>query len=62
MRRIGYAVLSLLSLSLCLVFPILRFLDRLPVERFKVGLLFGSFAWFIFASLWAAERKEDKKN
>jgi len=59
-RRIC-AVLAFLSLALCLLFPILCFLQRLSVERYKFGLLSASIAWFVFAGLWASAPKKTKK-
>ena len=56
-----YALLALLSLFICLLLPVLRFLGRLTAERFKFGLLFASIAWFVFASLWAATAKKTEK-
>jgi hypothetical protein len=58
MRRIIYAFLSLISLAICLAFPVMRFLERISAERYKIGLVFASIAWFIFASLWAVQTKE----
>lgn len=59
-RRI-YAVLAFLSLALCLLFPVLRFLERLGPDRFKFGLLTASIAWFVFAGLWASAPRKSKK-
>ncbi len=59
MRRPLFAVLALLSLALCLAFPVLRFLGRISVEGFRSGLLAASVAWFIFASLWAVKPKKN---
>jgi uncharacterized SAM-binding protein YcdF (DUF218 family) len=56
-----YALLSLLSLFVCLLLPVLRFLGRMTADRFKFGLLFASIAWFVFASLWAAAAKKTEK-
>ena len=59
MRRPLFAVLALLSLALCLAFPVLRFLGRISVEGFRSGLLAASVAWFVFASLWAVKPKKN---
>ena len=59
MRRRVFAVLSIVSLALCLAFPILRFLGRISVEGFRSGLLIASVAWFVFAPLWSIQPKKN---
>jgi hypothetical protein len=61
MGRFIPGFLAILSLALCLLFPILRFLGRISEERYKLGLLFASISWLLFASVWAA-RKKRKRN
>jgi len=61
MQRILFEVLAIISLVLCLVFPILRFLGKIEADRFKSGFLFASIAWFIFATLWATRTKKSSK-
>jgi len=61
MMKTASAVLALLSLALCLVFPVGFFLGRIASERFKLGLVFSSASWFIFASLWTAASGRGKK-
>jgi|GEM_PF-1250170 len=61
MKRVVYAVLALLSLALCLLFPIRLFLGDVTFVRYKFGLIFSSLAWLVFATLWAAGGKAGKK-
>ena len=49
-RRI-YAVLAVLSLALCLVSAVLRFLGTFSAETFKPVFLGASLGWFVFATL-----------
>jgi hypothetical protein len=57
MPKTVYAVLALLSLSLCLVSAVLHFLGHLPNETYKVVFLAASAGWFVLATLWAWKRK-----
>jgi hypothetical protein len=50
------AVASILSLVLCLVAPVLFFLEILPEPSFKLALLLASLGWFFLATNWAAFR------
>jgi uncharacterized membrane protein YvlD (DUF360 family) len=50
------AVASILSLVLCLVAPVLFFLELLPEPSFKLTLLLASLGWFFLATNWAAHR------
>jgi hypothetical protein len=61
MKRRLFAVLALISLAFCLAVPVLHFLGRLSVDRFRLYLLLASLGWFIFAPLWAARAKAEKK-
>jgi hypothetical protein len=58
MKRRLFAVLALLSLALCLAFPVLRFLDRISEGGFRTGLLIASLGWFVFAPLWSLKPKK----
>jgi hypothetical protein len=51
----------LVSLALCLIFPIVHFMGKIKADRFKSGFLFASLAWFIFATLWAIRPKKSSK-
>jgi hypothetical protein len=51
------AVLSLLSLAICLAAPILFFAGYLPESGFKLVLLLASVAWFLLATSWSSYRK-----
>jgi hypothetical protein len=57
MQKMLLAVLSLASLSLCLISAILHFLGHLSNESYKVIFLVASAGWFILAALWARKRK-----
>ena len=61
MPRILSGILSLVSLALCLVFPIVHFLGRIKADRFKSGFLLASIAWFIFATIRASQAKKSSK-
>lgn len=61
MPRMLLGILSMVSLALCLVFPIIHFLGRIEADRFKSGFLLASIAWFIFAPLWASRAKKSSK-
>jgi hypothetical protein len=56
-QKIVLAILSLVSLSLCLIAAILHFLGYISNERYKVTFLIASAGWFILAALWARKRK-----
>lgn len=51
------AVVSLVSLSACLLSSVLYFLGTLSAGSYKLILLAASIGWFFFASLWAKKRK-----
>lgn len=61
MERKIYGLLSLVSLALCLVFPIVHFLGKIQSGRFKTGFLLASIAWFVFATLWVIRPKNTSK-
>ncbi len=52
------AVLSILSLLLCLAAPILFFYGRLTEASFKLSLALASAAWFFLATAWASYAKK----
>jgi hypothetical protein len=56
------AVLSLTSLALCLVSPVLFFAGKISERTYRPAFLLTSIAWFVFAILWAsAARKKEGK-
>ena len=56
------AVLSLTSLALCLVSPVLFFTGKISERTYRLAFLLTSFSWFVFAILWAsAARKKEGK-
>lgn len=57
MRKMVCAVLSLVSLSACLLSSVLYFLGTLSAGSYKLILLAASIGWFIFASLWSFTSK-----
>jgi hypothetical protein len=44
-------ILAAVSLLLCVVFPVLASLGRMPEEATRFGFFAASAAWFIFASI-----------
>jgi hypothetical protein len=58
MSSIFYAFVSLLSLAVCLLAPVLFFLGKFTEHNYKLVFLIASLAWFIFATLWARKRKK----
>jgi predicted neutral ceramidase superfamily lipid hydrolase len=58
MSSIFYAFVSLLSLAVCLLAPVLFFLGKFTEENYKLVFFLASIAWFIFATLWARKRKK----
>jgi len=57
MRRVWFAVLSMLSLILCLVSPILYFLGKISMQKYRWIFLLASIAWFFFATLQAKQAR-----
>lgn len=57
MSNIFYAFVSLLSLAVCLLAPLLFFLGKFTEENYKLVFLIASIAWFIFATLWSRKKK-----
>jgi len=51
MERNILGFLAALSIALCLAFPVLAFLGKMPEEAYKFGFFCASAAWFIFATL-----------
>jgi hypothetical protein len=57
MSNIIYALVSLLSLTVCLLAAVLYFLGKFTEHNYKLVFLIASLAWFIFATLWARKRR-----
>jgi hypothetical protein len=57
MRRTWLGAASVFSLAAGLAAPVLYFLGVVSEPRFKLMLLVGSAAWFVFATLWSGARK-----
>jgi hypothetical protein len=51
MERKVAGILAGLSLAVCLAYPVVRFFGRIEPGAYKIGFLFASAAWFIFATL-----------
>jgi hypothetical protein len=62
MERKIMAILAIVSLSLCLIFPIVHFLGKINAAAYKSGFLLASAAWFIFATLWITSPKNRIKD
>jgi hypothetical protein len=58
MPKIGWGILSLTCLAVCLGSPVLYFLGRLPGREFRLDFFIASVGWFVFASLWARRVKK----
>lgn len=54
------AMLSLLSLAMCLVAPALFFAGKISERNYRLAFLLTSIAWFIFATLWMAAARRNK--
>jgi hypothetical protein len=54
--KILLAIVSILSLLLCLAAPLLFFLGVLPEASYKLALLLASLGWFFLATSWASFR------
>jgi hypothetical protein len=54
------AVLSLTSLALCLVSPVLFFAGKISERTYRLAFLLTSFSWFLFAILWMAAARRNK--
>lgn len=50
-------IAALLSLALCLAFPVLFFLGRMDESAFKTALALSSLGWFVFAFAFASSRR-----
>lgn len=48
--RLLLRIAALLSLALCLLFPLLYFLGQMDEPGFKNALALSSLAWFLFAA------------
>jgi len=57
MYRILVGFLSIISLLSCLAFPVLYFLRKTSQKQYKLSFLLASIVWFIFATLWAQQKK-----
>ena len=55
-------ILSLLSLTACLIFPILLFLQKLAGQEFKTWFLMASLGWFLFASIFLIKKNRRSPN
>jgi hypothetical protein len=55
------AVLSLTSLALCLVSPVLFFAGKISERTYRPAFLLTSIAWFVFAILWASAVRRNKE-
>jgi hypothetical protein len=58
MRNILFALISLISLALCLISPVLYFIGKFSERNYKLVFLVASIAWFIFATLGTREKKK----
>lgn len=47
------ALISVLSLAVCLIVPVLWFLGRTTEDTYKMLFLLATVVYFIFATLWA---------
>jgi len=59
MERKILALLAIVSLALCLIFPVVRFLGKIDAAGYKSGFFCASAAWFIFAALWITRPKKN---
>jgi len=57
MQKILWGFLSLVSLTVCLFSAVGYFLGKVEASQYKLIFLVSSFGWFIFATLWARQRK-----
>lgn len=62
MRKAVFAVCAVLSLALCLAFPVIFFMGKMSGENYKLFFLLSSLAWFFFAFFWATKRGKTNKN
>ena len=62
MWKAVFAVCAVLSLALCLAFPVIFFMGKISGENYKLFFLFSSLAWFFFVFLWATKRRKTDKN
>jgi len=53
-----FAVLALISLSLCIASPSLYFFGKIGEDLFKTWFLIFSISWFIFGGLWMTIKKK----
>lgn len=60
MRRAVFAVLSVVFLAACLVFPVLHFRGRMGAQEFKTLFFLSSVGWFACASAWQWIKKKKK--
>jgi hypothetical protein len=59
--RTLFAVLALISLSLCLASPFLYVFGKIGEDTFKTLFLIFSLSWFVFGGLWMTIKKHEKK-
>jgi len=59
MRHTLYALLALISLSLCIASPFLYFFGKIGEDLFKTLFLIFSISWFIFGGLWLTKIKKE---
>ncbi len=58
MRKIVLAVLSLVSLCVCLLSAVFHFLGNVSEKNYQVLFIIASIGWFVFATLWARKTKK----
>ena len=56
-----FAVLALVSLSLCIASPSLYVFGKIGEDLFKTLFLIFSISWFIFGGLWMTMKKKERK-
>lgn len=56
-QKILWGFLALVSLAVCLLSALGSFLGKLGLSQYKLIFLIASFAWFIFATLWAKNHR-----
>ena len=59
MTKAILAILSMTSLILCLMSSILHFLGKVSMGQYKGIFMFASISWFIFATIWASNRRKN---
>jgi putative Ca2+/H+ antiporter (TMEM165/GDT1 family) len=56
-----FAVLALVSLSLCIASPSLYVFGKIGEDLFKTLFLIFSISWFIFGGLWMTMKKKKEQ-